>query len=88
MGWGSSREGVGVEKFVPSLESLSSLGFEGRSLGCPGPLVMFKKLVQKSLCKKFVLMFQPLDTFNRAQKRGSFQNSSFSRDSSRDLREF
>ena len=25
-----------VEKFVPSLESLCSLGLEGRSLGCPG----------------------------------------------------
>ena len=24
------------KKFVPSLESLSSLGFEGRNLGCPG----------------------------------------------------
>ena len=32
--------GVGVlvvaEKFMPSLESLSSLGFEERNLGCPG----------------------------------------------------
>ena len=37
-GWGGGLplEGVVVEKFVPSLESLSSLGFEGRSLGCPG----------------------------------------------------
>ena len=34
-GWGGDlpREGVGVEKFVPSLESLSSLGFEGRNCG-------------------------------------------------------
>ena len=29
-------EGVGVEKFAPSLESLSSLAFEERNLGCPG----------------------------------------------------
>ena len=36
MGWGLPREGAVVEKFVPSLESLSSLGLEGRSLGCPG----------------------------------------------------
>ena len=37
-GWGGGlpREGVVVEKFVPSLERLSSLGFEGRKLGCPG----------------------------------------------------
>ena len=27
-----------AEKFVPSLESLSSLGFEERNLGCPGNL--------------------------------------------------
>ena len=33
---GLPREGVMVEKFVPSLESLSSLGFEGKNLGCPG----------------------------------------------------
>ena len=39
-GWGGGlpREGVGVEKFVPSLESLSSLSFEERNLGCPGNL--------------------------------------------------
>ena len=30
------REGVVAEKVVPSLESLSSLGFEERNLGCPG----------------------------------------------------
>ena len=29
------REGVVVEKFAPSLESLSSLGSEERNLGCP-----------------------------------------------------
>ena len=36
-GWGGGLppEGVGVEKFVPSLESLSSLGFEKSNLGCP-----------------------------------------------------
>ena len=34
-GWGGGlpHEGVGVEKFVPSLESLSSLGFAERNLG-------------------------------------------------------
>ena len=35
-GGGPPREGVGVENFVPSLETLSSLGFEERNLGCPG----------------------------------------------------
>ena len=30
------REGVGVEKLVPSLESLFSFGFERGNLGCPG----------------------------------------------------
>ena len=36
-GWGGGLplEGVGVEKLVPSLESLPSLGLEGRNLGCP-----------------------------------------------------
>ena len=33
---GLPREGVVAEKFVPSLESLSSLGLEERNLGCPG----------------------------------------------------
>ena len=34
-GGGLPREGEVAKKFVPSLESLSSLGFEGRNLGCP-----------------------------------------------------
>ena len=38
MGWGLPREGVVAEKFEPSLESLSSLGFEERNLGRPGNL--------------------------------------------------
>ena len=37
-GWGGALplEGVVIEKFLPSLESLLSLGFEGGNLGCPG----------------------------------------------------
>ena len=37
VGWGGGlpRKGVGVEKFVPSPESMFSLGFEGESLGYP-----------------------------------------------------
>ena len=63
MGWGSSTRRGGGRKFVPSLESLSSLGFEERNLGrpgilpgCPGPLGVFKKFVQK----KFVRIFRSL----------------------------
>ena len=62
MGWGSSTR-RGVEKFVPSLESLSSLGFEGRSLGCPGNLAGMSRTpgdVQRVCAKKFVLIFRPL----------------------------
>ena len=55
-GGGLPREGVVADKFVPSLESLSSLGFEERRgiwdvpgilPGCPAPLGVFKKFVQK-----------------------------------------
>ena len=38
MGWGSYAqrlEGMVVKKFVPSLKSLFSLGFEGGNLGYP-----------------------------------------------------
>ena len=35
-GGGLPCEGVVAEKWVPALESLSSLGFEERNLGCPG----------------------------------------------------
>ena len=56
------RKGVVVQKFVLSLESLSSLGLEGRNLGCPRILPgrprivgVFKKFVQK----KFVRISVP-----------------------------
>ena len=57
-GGGLPREGVVAEKFMPALESLSSLRFEGKNIwdvpgflpGCPGPLAVFKKFVQKSSC--------------------------------------
>ena len=56
-GWGGGLppEGVGVEKFVPSLESLSSLGFEERNLGYPGNSVGMSRTpggVQKVCAKK------------------------------------
>ena len=57
-GGGLPPEGVEVEKFVPSLESLSSLGLEARNLGCPGNFAgmsrtagVFKKFVPKTLVR-------------------------------------
>ena len=50
-----------VEKFVPSLESLSSLGLEGRNLGCPrnfGGMSRTPRGVQKVCAKKFVCVFR------------------------------
>ena len=66
--WGGvlPREGVVAKKFVLSLESLSSLGFEERSLGCPGnffcreipdPWGRSKSLCQKSSCA-FLVPFE------------------------------
>ena len=62
-GGGLPRTGVVAENFVPALESLSSLGFEGGIWdvpgilpGCPGPLGIFKKFVPK----KFVRIFRSL----------------------------
>ena len=54
-GGGLPREGAGVENFVPSLESLSSLGFEKRNLGCPGNFAGMSRTpggVQKVCAKK------------------------------------
>ena len=62
-GGGLPRERVVAEKFVPSLESLFSLGLEGRNLGCPGIFVGMSRTFggsSKSLCKKIVLVFRPL----------------------------
>ena len=54
-GGGLPREGVVAEKFVPSLESLSSLGFEAVNLGCPGNLAGMSRIlggVQRVSAKK------------------------------------
>ena len=54
-GGGLPREGVVAEKFAPSLESLSSLGFEERLLGCPGNFSGMSRTpggVQKVCAKK------------------------------------
>ena len=56
-GGGLPREGVVAEKFVLSLESLSSLGFEERNLGYPGNFAGMSRTpggVQKFVQKKFV----------------------------------
>ena len=61
-GWGGGlpRERVGVEEFVPSLKSLFSLvsrdgiwDVPGILPGCPGPLWLFKKFVQKMFVRIF-----------------------------------
>ena len=52
--------GVGVENFVPSLESLSSLGFEERNLGYPGIFAGMSRTpggVQKLRAKKLRAQF-------------------------------
>ena len=61
-GWGGGLppEGVGVEKFVPSLESLSSLGFGERNLGCPGNFAGMSRIpggVPKICAKKVRVHF-------------------------------
>ena len=61
-GGGLPRKGVVAEKFVPSLESLSSLGFEEMNLVCPGnfagmsrtPGGVQKVCAKKSSCACFV----------------------------------
>ena len=54
-GGGLPLEGVVAENFVPALETLSSLGFEERNLGCPGNLAGMSRTpggVQKVRAKK------------------------------------
>ena len=54
-GGGLPLEGVVAKNFVPALESLSSLGFEERNLGCPGNFAGMSRTpgaVQKVCAKK------------------------------------
>ena len=54
-GGGLPREGVVAKKFVSSLKSLSSLGFEERNLGCPENLAGMSRtlgVVQKVCAQK------------------------------------
>ena len=71
-----------AENFVPALESLSSLGFEERIWdvpgilpGCPGPLGVFKKFVQKN----FVRIFRSLFSFEIISVRMETQASAWNR---------
>ena len=59
-GWrgGLPPEGVEVEKFVPSLESLFSLGCEERNLGCPGNFAGMSR-TPGGLCKSSCTSFVP-----------------------------
>ena len=62
--WGpSTRKGGAVEKFVPSLESLFSFGFEAGELGCPRDFAGMSRTaagVNKLVQKKSMLIFRPL----------------------------
>ena len=68
MEWGGGlpRKGVVAEKFVPSLESLSSLGWDvpGILPGCPGPLGAFKKFMQRKFVRIFRYKGWDLDLFD------------------------
>ena len=62
--WGGClpRERVVAEKLVPSLESLFSLGFEGRKLGCPRNFAGMSRTpgaVQKVCAKNVRAHFRP-----------------------------
>ena len=64
-GGGLPREGVVAENFVPTLETLSSLGFEERNPGCPGNFAGMSRTpggVQKFVQKNFVRIFRSLIT--------------------------
>ena len=64
-GGGLPREGVVAKKFVPSLESLSSLGFEERNLVCPknfAGMSRTPKGVQKFVQKSSHAFFRSLNS--------------------------
>ena len=79
-GWGGglAPEVVGVEEFVPYLESLSSLGFEERNLGCPGNFARLFRTpgaVQKVCANKFVRIFRSLKPETSGTVRQGLQGS-------------
>ena len=70
-GGGLPREGVVAENFVPTLETLSSLGFEERNPGCPGNFAGMSRTpggVQKVCAKKLRAHF----SFPKSWKVGLF----------------
>ena len=73
-GGGLPRERVVAEKFVLSLESLSSLGFEERNLGCPGNFAGMSRTpggVQEVCAKKICAHF----LFPSKSGKGGHQNA-------------
>ena len=73
-GWGGGLpcKGVGVKKFVLFLESLSSLGFEGGNLGCPGNFAgMCSKIRDAEMTKKKSLRGRVKGGSAGGSKRGS-----------------
>ena len=94
-GWGGGlpRGGVVVEKFVPSLESLSCLGLEGRNLGCPGNVVGISRTpggVQKVCAKTVRVNFSFLSRARfrpESGKKKTSKHKHFGRDSVWDKQE-
>ena len=65
-----------AENFVPSLESLSSLGFEEMNLGSPGNFAGMSRTlgdVQKVCAKKFVRIFRFLSAIEAWVGKGPHQ---------------
>ena len=74
-GGGLPRGGVVAKNFVPALESLSSLGFEERNLGCPGIFAGMSRTpggVQKVCAKKLRAHFSFPTKSDRNKKIGHF----------------
>ena len=74
-GGGLPREGVVAEKFVPGLESQSSLGFEERNLGCPGNFAGmsrtpggFQKVCAKKVRAHFLFPIRGRTATQRSEK--------------------
>ena len=65
-GGGLPRERVVAEKFVPSLESLSYLGFEERDLGCPGNFAGMSRTPGgvRKVCRRLKLISAELESGN------------------------
>ena len=77
-GGGLPREGVVAEKFALSLKSLSSLGFEGRNLGCPENFAGMSRT--RGVFKKFVhFSFPTIQKRQQSRKFGENQRGTAGR---------